>query len=207
MSVVSPGVSQGESAAEGELLTIDDRASLYATNFPLYPGLIADKGWLLGTWILGNAYGRADQTLYGAYPSNFLKRVRAMFPDAIHVLHLFSGHLKPGPFEVCVDLKIERRPTVVAAAKALPFLPGVFDLVLADPPYSAKDALKYGTPPLHRGNVMRGLRDCVKTGGHVCWLDTVRPMYRKGQWKQIGAIGVSVSTNTRTRMLSIFTAV
>jgi hypothetical protein len=67
--------------------------------------------------------------------------------------------------------------------------------------------LNYGTPMISRGKVMRSIRPVVQTGGHLCWLDTVRPMYSKLLWKQVGAVAVLVSTNTRTRCLSIFEAV
>lgn len=164
-----------------------------------------DKGWLMGVWVLGNLYKR-QSGLYGAFPGNLLKRVQALFPDRTETLHLFSGSLLSGPNEVTLDCQsyLGVSPSVFGLAQRLPFLPETFDFVLADPPYSAKDAEHYQTPMIARGPVMREIGNVVRPGGFLCWLDAVRPMYNKAMWKQIGAIAVLVSTNTRVRCLSIF---
>jgi hypothetical protein len=51
---------------------------------------IAEDGRVVGTWIMGNDY-RVRSEYYGGYPAGYLRRVRALFPDKRHVLHLFSG--------------------------------------------------------------------------------------------------------------------
>lgn len=186
-------------------LTLSDRAQAYQEAFPKYPCMVVDKGWLMGVWVLGNMYKRTSG-YYGAFPGNFLRRALSMFPDRTRTLHLFSGTLIAGPGEVTVDCQTTDlvKPMVEANAKNLPFPNGSFDFVLADPPYSTIDASKYGTPMPSRRHVMVELARVVEPGGMVAWLDTVRPMYRAAEWTQVGGVMVLVSTNTRTRCLSIF---
>ena len=186
-------------------MTLQERADAYHLTFPKYPTMWADKDWLMGVWVLGNMYKRANG-YYGAFPGNFLKRTLALFPDRTQTLHLFSGTLPAQPGEVTIDSQVTDlvRPSVVADAKKLPFPEGRFDFILADPPYSAKDAENYQTPMVSRRHVMAEVARITAPGGHLAWLDTVRPMYRATEWKQVGAVMVLVSTNTRTRCLSIF---
>ena len=186
-------------------MTLQERADAYHAAFPKYPTMWADKEWLMGVWVLGNMYKRANG-YYGAFPGNFLKRTLALFPDRSKMLHLFSGTLPATPGVVTVDCQVTDlvHPTVVSDGRYLPFLDGTFDFVLADPPYSAKDALNYATPMVSRRHVMAEVARVVKPGGHLAWLDTVRPMYRATEWTQVGGVMVLVSTNTRTRCLSIF---
>lgn len=187
------------------MMTLQDRIDSYHVQFPKYPKMIADKEWLMGVWVLGNMYKRGNG-YYGAFPGNFLKRTLSLFPDRANTLHLFSGTLQAGPGEVTVDCQATKlvKPTVVADARQLPFPDATFDFTLADPPYSSKDAENYKTPMISRRHVMVELARVTKAGGHVAWLDTVRPMYRAVEWQQVGAVMVLVSTNTRTRCLSIF---
>ena len=179
----------------------------YAAAFPRYPSMWVDKGWLMGVWLFGRLYGeRVDY--YGTYPYGFLDRVRALFPDRRKTLHLFSGVVKPEPNEFTLDIRADLAPSVIADAhKPLPFTSSTFDFVLADPPYTPKDAENYGTKGVNRAKIFRNLRPVVTTGGYLCWLDTMRPMYRREDWKQVGAVAVLVATNTRIRCLSIFKAV
>ncbi len=84
---------------------------------------------------------------------------------------------------------------------------GRFDLILADPPYSAEDAAKYDCPPVNRSKVIHALRRVATLGGNLVWLDQVWPMHRKAEWKTWGTIGLVRSTNHRVRLVSIFEAV
>ena len=179
----------------------------YTISFPKYPSMWVDKGWLMGVWLFGRLYGEKVD-YYGAYPHGFLDRVYSLFPDRNKTLHLFSGMVKAKDNEVTLDVQTTLAPSIVADAhKTLPFKPSTFDLVIADPPYTPKDAKNYGTKGVNRAKIFRNLRPVVMTGGYLCWLDTVRPMYRKEDWKQVGAVMVLIATNTRIRCLSIFKAV
>lgn len=186
-------------------LNLSDRAHEYQKQFPNYPVLWVDKNWLMGVWLIGQLWKRTDASIYGGYPGNFLKRLLSLFPTHDHrrTLHLFAGNTPASVGGIRVDLSAERRPNVIADARALPFQ-AVFDLVIADPPYSSADAERYGHRMISRRHVMAEIRKVIRPGGFLCWLDTVRPMYRRQDWQQVGAIAVLVSTNTRTRLLSIF---
>ena len=82
-----------------------------------------------------------------------------------------------------------------------------FDLILADPPYSAEDAKKYNCPPVNRGKVTHALRRVTARGGNLVWLDQVWPMNRKTDWKLWGTILLLRSTNHRARAVTMFEAV
>jgi 16S rRNA G966 N2-methylase RsmD len=78
-----------------------------------------------------------------------------------------------------------------------------YDLVLADPPYSVEDAVRYQTTMIRRNVVMRALRG-LSPGAHIVWLDQVLPMYRKDSFAMEAVIGMVKSTNHRFRVVTIF---
>lgn len=210
------------------------RAAAYNAAHAGQPAVTFDRGWLVGTWLIGACYKNPNK-LYGAHPRGYLERVMSMFPDAEQVLHAFSGGLTLAEADAalaksqnqlrksasdCPRRNIElvdlvsgegRTPTVAMdileycrlwpRAGAVPF-----DLVMADPPYSAADAKLYGTPMVDRKKVMRSLREVTRTGGNLVWLDQVWPMHRKQDWRCWGQIGLVRSTNHRVRLVSFFEA-
>jgi hypothetical protein len=186
-------------------LTPIDRAGLYTRAFPDYPSVWSDKDWLMGQWNMGNNYQGSGY--HGAYPPAFVKRVMAMFPDAGRILHLFSGSL-PGGAYVRVDRRADVGagvvPDVRGDAESLPLTARTFDLVLADPPYSQEDANKYGTPMVDRRRVFAECVRVLRQGGHLVWLDTVHPMYRKSELQLWGQIGIVRSTNHRYRIVTFW---
>jgi len=134
----------------------------YAEKFPKYPPVIKDPltGWIHGTWMIGNNF-RNKRGYYGEYPPSFLDRVKALFPRAKKVLHLFSGTVDKERWknEVLFDINPDLNPDVIGDAKNLSqyFQENEFDLVIADPPYSEEDAKHYGTPLISRNKVMKEL--------------------------------------------------
>ena len=188
-------------------LSLSERADNYAREFPNYPSVIYQKGWLYGIWMIGNNF-RSKKKYYGEYPPSYLKRLKALFPDCKKVLHLFSGVVEKGTWleEVTFDINSNLNPDVVGDAHNLSeyFDPGTFDLVVADPPYSQEDAFHYGTPMVNRNKVVREVVKVLKPRGFLCWLDQVLPMYRKRELVLVGTIGIVRSTNHRFRVLSIF---
>jgi len=182
-----------------------DRIDNYVkeTGFPRSL-FIAEDGRIVGTWIMGNAYG-VKSGYYGGYPHGYLKRIKALFPDKEKALHVFSGRVDqsawPGD---TVDLNPDMEPTYWDDAQSLEKVPlGNYDIVLADPPYSVEDSEHYAPSMVKRNKVMRALAR-VRSGTPIVWLDQVLPMYRKDDWRIVGVIGMVKSTNHRFRVVTIF---
>lgn len=207
------------------------RAHFYSLAFPKRPRLAThghgEGEWVTGAWLIGNCY-RATNPIYGAYPPGYLVRVHSMFPDARKVLHVFSGGLtfdaamKPlqeatrryevdSPELELVDAMGPaegRSPTWQGDVCAMPAeWAGRFDLILADPPYSAADAVRYGYPMPQSRKVMRELRRVAQPGANLVWLATDWPMHRKDEWRTWAHIALVRSTNNRVRLVSMFEAV
>jgi hypothetical protein len=207
----------------------------YNERFPKRPPLTTSKdGLVAGTWLIGACY-KNPNPLYGAYPHGYLERVHSMFPDARSVLHVFSGGLTVFdaraaawpidtlPRDEDGTAQLEDRNTELVDMHGpeegrFPTWQGDlfdmpkdwharFDLILADPPYSADDAEKYATPMINRARVTSHLRAFAKTGGHMVWLDQVWPMHSKKRWKTVGQVGLVRSTNHRVRLVTFFEAV
>ena len=182
-----------------------ERIDNYAreTGFPRSL-FVAEDGRVVGTWIMGNNY-RVKSAYYGGYPAGYLRRVKALFPDKKKVLHLFSGMIDVSAFPGDrVDINPALNPTYVDDAQSLLDVPlELYDLVLADPPYSIEDAERYQTTMIKRNKVMKAL-ERLPAGAHVVWLDQVLPMYRKSCFDQEAVIGMWKSTNHRFRGITIF---
>jgi hypothetical protein len=169
------------------------------------PYLGHENGWTYGTWFMGNSYQKQND-YYGGYQGNFLKRVAALFPDRRRVLHLFSGKVGldvlPGD---TLDINPELEPTYCVNAETCEGVPlADYDFTLADPPYSASDAERYGTPMVNRNAVVKTLAAGLPHGAYVAWLDQVYPMYSKELLKPEAVIGIVGSTNHRFRVLTVF---
>lgn len=158
-----------------------------------------------GIWIMGNDY-RVKSEYYGGYPAGYLKRVKALFPDKHKVLHLFSGKVDTSAMPgLTVDSNAELKPDFVDNAESLTSVPlEHFDLVMADPPYSAEDCEHYGVRMVNRNKVMQTLGARLNPGCHVVWLDQVLPMYRKVDFRVEAHIGMVKSTNHRFRVVTVF---
>ena len=185
-------------------LTPSQRIAEYARRFPEFPAPYLAGDRIEGLWIMGNNYRTSGY--YGAYPHGYLDRVLAMFPDAApgRTLHLFSGSLPEGGIlrgTIRFDINPSLGPDVVGDAHRLSsFFPvEIFDLILADPPYSAEDAEHYGTPMVNRRKVLAECHKILAPGGWLIWLDQVLPMFRKTDWRLAMAIGMVKSTNHRVR--------
>jgi len=173
------------------------------TACPKYPKTVADKGWVYGVWYCGTSWQKA--VLYGQYPATFLKRALALFPDAHDVLHAPSGALVDVP-GVTLDIHRDevRRPMVQASCGDMPFPDDSFDLILSDPPYSAKDSEIYGCAPFPMGGFMRESRRILRPGAHLGILHTSYPSYRRKEWKLVALIAVVTGFLRATRMFSVF---
>jgi len=193
---------------QDEAKAIKQWANRYNRRWPKRPPLVignlGEGHWLYGVWIMGNDY-RSGTRFYGAYPGNYLERIMIMFgSDKKNILHLFSGSLPKGKY-IRFDLK-QKADVKGDAQKLSSYFPKQtpFDLIIADPPYSKTDANKYGTSMINRNKVLQECSKVLCSGGHLVWLDTVFPMFKKIRMKLVGNIGLIVSTNHRFRMVSIF---
>jgi hypothetical protein len=198
-------MSSSATAVSPSILTWPERIDHYrhALKRAAYLGL--EDGWVYGTWFLGNSWHVAS-SYYGGYPAGYLKRIRALFPDKQRTLHLFSGKvdLAQFPGDTC-DINPDLHPTFVADAHTLVGVPVEdYDLILADPPYSAEDANHYGTPLVNRNKVVEVLSHRMAPGTHLAWLDQAQPMYAKARLQPEVAIGIVRSTNHRYRVLMVW---
>lgn len=191
-------------------MTLVDRLQAFRRAFPKrvasWPWLVEEDGRavLYAVWVIGADY-RNKTRYYGAYPVGYLARVMALFPDvgAGYLLHVFSGSLPPGPYTRCdVQGDAELRCSIYDLPTCIK--PLRYRLVIADPPYSAADAQRYGTPMINRRKALAALAEVTEPGGYLVWLDTVWPMHAKTQWLTVGRILLQRSTNHRVRLVSIF---
>ncbi|HEY1199273.1 MAG TPA: class I SAM-dependent methyltransferase [Thermoplasmata archaeon] len=187
-----------------------ERAERYNATFgKLYPGSKFhndDNRIVAATWFTGNDY-RNRSRLYGAYPPQFLPRVRSLFEDVPpeRVLHLFAGSVVPLPGEVTLDASPEFRPTVIGDAEDVAVLFGKkFYLILADPPYSPADAEKYGAKMPNVPKVVSACAEILEPGGYLGWLSTTWPMFSKERLSLVGHVAIIRSTMHRTRSWFVF---
>jgi len=188
------------------MLTPKERADNFSRCFRQYSPLVVHNNRLYGFWLIGRWYA-SNRQFYGSYPPSYLKRIRSLFPNCERILHLFSGSVQDVRLnEVTYDIKSGFSPTICDDVRNLleHFKPGEFDLILADPPYEAKDFERYGVKPFNKGKVIKECSVITKPGGFLVWLDTILPPFSKRDWQLYGIIGLVQSTNHRTRAISIF---
>lgn len=179
------------------------RVRSYNKKFPNYPSMWFDKDWMLGVWNIGNNYRGSGY--YGSYPPSYLKRIGALFTDRKNILHLFSGSLPPGDY-TRFDRQPEMNPDVCGEASELDqhFDATSFDIIYADPPYSETDANHYGTCLINRNKIVKSCFKLLEVGGFLCWMDQVLPMYSRKEFRRVGEIMITRSTNHRVRAVFIF---
>ena len=191
-------------------LSLQDRCNLYRDRFPRFPApAVVNDARIEALWIMGNDY-RVKSGYYGGYPAGYLDRIMSMFPDFENGLHLFSGMIDEGREQDALgrkmttfDINPDRPANIHGDAEKLSehFAPETFDLILADPPYSAEDAEHYGTPMVSRNKVLKECHKVMKPGGWLIWLDQVFPQFRKEEFNLALSIGMIKSTNHRVRAI------
>jgi hypothetical protein len=171
-------------------------------------------------WILA----RPKVPYYGAYPSGFLERARALLGitpfDAL--LHVCGGAArlypaKPrgfGPSDRTLDLDAALKPDYVqSAADRLPAYDGSFDpllgwpALLADPPYTEQDAAHYtpGAAVYPAPNVvLKRMLEAVRPGGRVGLLHYVIPRPPATGNRFVAVVGVFCGFGNRMRAFSVF---
>ena len=166
---------------------------------------------------------------YGQFPAGLLERIFSMFPDVKDVLHLFSGVLTTervdaawkkvnlvgqAPRQVRFDARAETQPDIVGKAEDLctemaradrSSRRGMFDLILADPPYSEEDAQHYGRSLVNRKRVVQECTKVLRPGGTLAWVDQAWPWVIGAYGLRLyGAISWFRSMNHRIRGIMLF---
>lgn len=123
----------------------------------------------------------ADFPEGGGYPKGFIEWAYALMgvDDPSEVLHVCSGSMRTG---VRVDVREQKRPSVVADGRALPFASNTFRYALIDPPYSQDYATNlYGTGDRYPrpGQLLAEAARVVAPDGLIGFLHFQVPMFRK----------------------------
>ena len=169
------------------------------------------SGLVTGAIYLGNNYKKAND-YYGGYQGNYLKRIRALFPNKKRILHLYAGQVNdidlPGDK---VDINPQTDDTLYGDARHLSdYVDCQYDLIVADPPYGQDRLEEYrkrygcGAESLNVRKVFREMYKVTVPGAHVVWLDWARPFYRRIEWKEAGVILYRGSTGHKDRVVNIY---
>lgn len=149
---------------------------------------ISGNGQIVGTWIMGNAYGKE-----GDYPAGYVRRVRSLFPDQQRVLYVYSDGRDALPGDFARTFRGLRQKPIEK-----------YDLVLCDPPYSRESENLRGEPKVQRRKTATELADRLPEGARIAWLDQILPGYRKNQLEVEAVIGMVRASGHRFRVLTIF---
>jgi hypothetical protein len=164
-----------------------------------------------GAIYLGNNYAKAND-YYGGYQGNYLKRIKALFPHVVNVLHLYAGQadIKDLPGDK-VDINPQDENTIYGDARELSkYVTKKYDLIVADPPYGEERLKEYQkrygckADSLNVKKVFLEMYAVTNPSAHVVWLDWQRPFYRKTEWKERGAILYRGSTGHKDRSITIY---
>lgn len=112
----------------------------------------------------------------GGFPLWFEKKLLELYDWPEKVLHVFGGKAEYG---LRLDIKADVEPDVIGDAHQLPFRDNVFDMVIADPPYTNELSRKhYGTGKImYKRWSAEAVRVC-RPGGFVVayhWIMLPRP--------------------------------
>lgn len=167
------------------------------------------------TWLLA----RPKVNYYGAYPAGFLGRARDLLGVGQHgtVLHVCSGRIKDYPYRGVGpnDFTVDADPTLNPdfcrdiVKEPLPLNEnGLWDAVLADPPYTREDHLHYESSKfveLPQPNALLvKMLGVVKPGGKVGMLHYMIPRPPSKGVRFIACIGVIVGFGNRGRFFTVF---
>jgi hypothetical protein len=191
------------------------RPSRFNTKFHMFgkaPAVVTSNGWVFGWWSLYAAAKMGTKAgLHGSYPTQFLERALALFPDAKDVLHVPSGslhHLPEGHVTMDAMTDSVRQPMVIGdCCKQIPFPDESFDLILADPPYSPVDSKLYGCPPFRTMGFLRQAHRVLRPGGYLGFLHIHLPQIRKPEslkWRMRGVITITLGSHKKARVFSLW---
>jgi hypothetical protein len=162
-------------------------------------------------WILA----RPKIKYYGAYPAGFLHRARELLGITINdsLLHVCGGMARQytmrgfGPNDKTLDINKELNPDLCwdLTQFDIPVDPHPWPAILADPPYSVEDAVKYGTASSYPepSKLLTNCINAVRVGGRVGFLHYIWPRPPKNA-RSVACIGVIVGFGNRMRCYSVF---
>lgn len=156
------------------------------------------------------ALGPSNCGYPGAFPRGLIKRIRRRWWGQKR-LWLFSGSFKDGRAGITYDIKKELNPSVCGNCEVLPFKNNSFDFIMADPPYSEKEAMElYQLPYV---NIIKTLNEMIrvcKPGGKIIFFHRLIPAIFPGlnlskKTQLIGVVGVfTIAGMSNLRALTIF---
>jgi hypothetical protein len=173
------------------------------------------------TWILA----RPKIKFYGAYPSGFLSRARALLGVSLNdeVLHVCAGRVKDypfagfGPHDMTLDLDPKTKPDFLMDAREIGLgstpVPGdpinnFWPAILVDRPYTQEDAQHYAECVRDKlpdpTDLLKRCLSIVMPGGRVGWLDYVVPRPPKKGVEFVACVGVFCGYSNRMRAYSVF---
>jgi SAM-dependent methyltransferase len=128
------------------------------------------KMYFRDVWVLG-----PNDTGYpGGFPRGLIGNIKRHWWGNDR-LWLFSGSFRD-PSGITLDIKRDTGADVCADAKVLPFADETFDFVMADPPYSEKEAKElYNLPYFNVVAVLNEMARVCKPGGHILFLHRLYP--------------------------------
>lgn len=175
------------------------------------------------TWILGRAKLLHGHKYYGAYPSGFVGRARALLGASTEqpVLHVCGGRVRSYPFTGVGDLdrtmdldptlepdylQDARDPYPTHDPEGRPWAS-----ILSDPPYTEGDALKYAPGvkvlPSPQKILLNGLR-ALEPGGRVGILHYLWPrppaQVEGDPIRNVAAVSVLVGFSNRVRLYTVY---
>ena len=193
------------------ILTLEQRVEHYRQTDPRWELFNERNGRIIGTIYIGNNYAKKND-YYGGYQGNYLKRIRALFPEKVAPAHLYAGQCDDKDFPgTLYDINPQTPATIYADAREMSkYAKQAHDLWICDPPYGETRLAEYQTRYGCKANnlnipkVFRELYKCSSPGAHIVWLDWQRPFYRGIEWREVGAILYRGSTGHKDRSISIY---
>jgi hypothetical protein len=167
-------------------------------NLPAYT--LVENGYILGTWFCG----RPTEQYYGAFPKSFWPRAKQILQNGGTMLHWFSGTVGKEVGIITVDGNSKVDADYYVEGTKLPFPDNHFKSAFADPPYSVKDAKRYGFKYPPARTVLRELSRVTEPGGMIGLLHEFLPVVKGSGCKLIGCIGILNGPQKRIRALYLF---
>jgi len=156
------------------------------------------------TWLCGppSSQGQMQQ-----FPSRFIFNFKKVYGplDEAKVLQMFSGSSDIGD---TTDLRPETNADFIGPFDDLPIPDNTYDMVLADPPYTAAWSSEWTTLPAHHPKPKHVLREAVrmaKPEGLVAILHIIIiPAYKEFGVERIALHPILTGPNNAIRVLNVF---